>query len=365
MTGGWAAPGFENVAEAFGRTLAGSAGGAAFAAFRGGDPLVDLWGGDRDPVAGEAWAEDTIALAFSGTKGIVSACVLLLVERGLLELDAPVARYWPAFAAGGKEAVLVRHVLSHTAGVPGLRSSFTTDDVPDYERMAAATAAEPPFWPPGERLAYHALTFGWICGELVRRTDGRSVGRFLADEVAEPLGLDLWIGLPVEEEPRVAALVPRSDYALTYLGDEPEPLFAAVYGSDFDVFRWNEEPLRRGEIPGGNAVVTARSLALLYASLGRLLSPETCALATRELSRGRCAVTRRPYAYGAGFELQTELARFGPVADAYGHTGTGGSVHGAWPSRGVAFSYLMTELRPETDDRRGIEILTALVAALG
>jgi CubicO group peptidase (beta-lactamase class C family) len=371
--GGRVEAGFEGVADAFARTLEGSHGGAAFAAVVDGEPVVDLWGGSADEEGGTAWSERTTALLFSGTKGLLATCMLLLVERGLLDLDAPVAGYWPEFAAAGKEGVLVRHVLAHTSGVPGLRLPFTPDDLLDDRRMAAAVAAEAPFWPPGTRLAYHALTFGWLCGELIRRVDGRSAGRFLAEELAAPLGLDLWIGLPPRLEPDVATLVRAPDWGVTYLGEGPEPLLAALYGDLHTGFRWNEPVFHRVEIPAANGIGTARSVARLYGCLARggeldgvrLLAPATVELAHRELSRDLCAVTRRPYAYGAGFELQTELRRFGPVSDAFGHTGSGGSTHGAWPSRRAGFSYLMSELRPESADERGPSVLHALHDAIG
>jgi len=371
--GGRAEPGFEGVAEAFARTLEGARGGAAFAAAVDGRLVVDIWGGAADEEAGRPWAEDTIALLFSGTKGLLATCLLVLVERGLLELDAPVARYWPQFAAGGKERVLVRHALAHTAGVPGLKRRFSHDELLDGRAMTAALADEDPWWPPGARLAYHAFTFGWLGGELIRRVDGRSPGRFLAEEIVSPLRLAAWIGLPESHDQRVARLVPASGYGITYLGDDPEPLLAAVYGNGLGSFRWNEPPFRRVEIAAANGIADARSVARLYGCLAcggeldgvRLLAPGTVALAAHELSRDRCAVTRRPYAYGAGFELQTELARFGPVADAFGHTGSGGSTHGAWPSRRTGFSYLMSELRTEAEDGRGPSVLQALAEALG
>jgi CubicO group peptidase (beta-lactamase class C family) len=365
--------GFERVAEVFERTLDGALGGAAFAAFVDGRPVVDVWGGTSDAVTGRPWDESTAAIVFSGTKGLVAVCMLKLVERGSIELDQPVARYWPEFAAAGKENVLVRHVLSHTAGVPGLRSSFARDDILDSERMTARVAAEPPFWPPGEQLAYHALTYGWICGELIRRTDGRSPGRFLAEEVVEPLGLEAWLGLPDELESRVATLVPRSDFHVTVVGDEPAPLLTALYGRDEGQFNWNDPAFHRVEIPGGNAIATARSMARLYGCLACggaldgvvLLEPETVERGRAELSRGPCAITRRPYAYAAGFELTTELGRLGREPDAFGHTGSGGSTHGAWPSLRTGFSYVMTELRPELADDRGPRLLGALRDALG
>ena len=215
------------------------------------------------------------------------------------------------------------------AALPGLRGGFTADDLLDPVRMSARTAAEAPFWEPGTQVAYHALTYGWLCDGLVRRVDGRSVGRFFAEEVAGPLGLDLWIGLPEEQEGRVARLVPRPTTGSRYLGDEPEPLLEAVYGGILGGgVGWNEPAFHRAEIPGANAIGDARSIARLYACLaqggeldGVRLSPEeTVRRGHAELSRGICAITRRPYAFGVGFELQTELMRFGPPS--HGASGT-------------------------------------------
>jgi CubicO group peptidase (beta-lactamase class C family) len=361
---GRVAPGFERVADEFERTLTGGQ-GAAFAAFAGDEPLVDLWGGLADRDAATPWTEETTQLVFSGTKGLVAVCLLLLIERGAIDLDAPVALYWPEFSAPG---VLVRHIVSHTAGLPGLRRGFRARDVLDGRRMAAELAAEPPFWPAGTRLAYHALTYGWLCGELIRRVDGRSTGRFFADEVAGPLSLELWIGLPAELEPRVARLHRAESYGPTYLGEEPEPLLEAVFGSLLgDEFHWNERAFHEAEIPAANAIGTARSIARLYGSLvagDGPLGPDTIALGRRELSRGDCAVTRRPYAFGVGFELQTDLRTLGPAPAAFGHTGSGGSSHGAWPDEGVGFSYAMNELRPEADDGRAARVLAALHEAV-
>ena len=351
---GRVAPGFEPIAEV---VAAATEGGGAFAAYVDGELAVDLWSTD-------GWQEDSLSLIFSGTKGLVAVCILMLVDRGLIDLDAPVERYWPAFAAAGKRGALVRHALSHTAGVPGLRQGFRVHDALDAQSMAEAVAAEASFWPPGARLAYHAFTFGWICDALVRQTDGRSIGRFFADEVAAPLGLDLWIGLPESEEGRVVELERDESYGVTVVGDEPAPLLGALYGEFLEVFPWNEPELWRAEIPAANAIGTARSIAELYGSLDRVLSPETIERGRGELSRGRCAVTRRPYAFGAGFELQTELAAFGPPETAFGHTGSGGSTHGAWPDERVGFSFLPRRLRAEAEDDRRVLVLRALHAAV-
>jgi CubicO group peptidase (beta-lactamase class C family) len=306
----------------------------AFAAAKDGELIVELG------------RTDVPALIFSGTKGLVAMCMLLLIERGQLELDAAVSGYWPEFR---HRDVLVRHVVSHTAGLPGLRPPPRAEDLLDPERMAERLASEPPIWPAGERLAYHALTFGWLCGELVRRIDGRTVGRFFAEEFARPLDLELWIGLPAEVEPRVARLERAPGYRVA---GEPGPLLEALYGPMLHRFVWNEPAFHAVEIPAANAIGTARSVALLYGRLEKVLRPETIDLGRTELSRGLCAVTDFPYAFGVGFELQTERRSLGPPADAFGHSGSGGSAHGSWPDERVGFSYIPTELRSsETDDR--------------
>jgi len=313
-----------------------------FAATKDGELVVEL-GRTDEP-----------ALIFSGTKGLVAMCLLLLIERGQLDLDVAVSDYWPEFR---HRNVLVRHVVSHTAGMPGLRPPPTEEELLDGEQMAARLAGEPPIWPAGERLAYHALTFGWLCGELVRRIDGRTVGTFFAEEFAQPLDLELWIGLPAEVEPRVARLERAPDYSVV---GEPGPLLEALYGPLLHRFVWNEPAFHAAEIPAANAIGTARSIALLYGRLEEVLRPETILLGRTELSRGVCAVTDLPYAFGVGFELQTERRSLGPPANAFGHTGSGGSAHGAWPDERVGFSYIPTELRSSDTDDRARRLLAEL-----
>lgn len=345
---GTVAAGFEPVAEAFAATLDGAAGGAALAAVVDGEAVVDLWGGD--------FVEDTLVLVFSGTKGVVASALLLLRERGQLDLDDPVARYWPEFGAAGKDGILVRHVLAHTAGVPGLQPPFAAEELLDQAALTERLAAEPAFWPPGTRLAYHGHTFGVICGELIRRIDGRGPGRFVADELAGPLGLEFWIGLPAELEPRVARLVAAPGYGFTYSGGQPPPLLDAIYGSG--TLDFNDPRVHRAEIPSANGIGSARSIARLFGSALLQDAP------IEELSRGTCAVTGRAYAFAQGFELSTELGRLGPARDAFGHTGSGGSTHGAWPSLRTGFSYAPSELRSEMGDERGPELLRTLHACV-
>jgi CubicO group peptidase (beta-lactamase class C family) len=376
--GGWVAAGLEGVADAFASVCAQSRGGCAFAVVADGMFIVDLWGGEADPEMGSAWKDDTIVEFFSASKPLVATCILLLVENGLIGLDEPVQRYWPEFGAQGKERVLVAHVLSHRAGVPGLDRGFPLEDLLDPARMATAVAAEQPLWPAGKQLAYHAYTFGWICGELIRRIDGRPTGQFFADEVARPLGLDVWIGLPGDLETRVAMLVTSSGFELSHFGSgvgkpADDGSFVGGRGQSSASFLWNQQRIRGADIPGANGIGGVRDAARFYGALARggeidgvrLLRPDTVALARHELARGTCQKTGRPYAFGAGFELQTELARFGPPRDAFGHTGAGGSTHGAWPSRRVGFAFSPSELRPEASDDRGTVLLAALDRALG
>lgn len=369
---GRVAAGFDSVTAEFQRQLDESSdAGAAFAAMVDGHAVVDLWGGAAD--AGAPWREDTLQLIFSGTKGLLAVCLLVLLDRAIIDLDAPLNRYWPGCAAAADGRMLVRHVVSHQAGLPGLRRPFAAADLLDGDRMIEFVAREEPFWAPGARLAYHALTFGWLCDGLIRHVDGRSAGRFFADEVAAPLGLELWIGLPSSLLGRVARLRRAADYGLTFRGDEPEPLLETVYGRLLaGEFPWNDPAFPQAEIPAANAIGTARSIARLYGCLARggeidgvrLLSAHAVRLGRTELSRGICAITHYPYAFGVGFELQTELATLGPAAAAFGHTGSGGSSHGAWPVERLGFSYAMNTLRNAERDDRARRLLAALHGSL-
>ena len=328
--------------------------GAAFAAYRDGVLVVDLWGGVADSTSGRPWQSHTLAPILSGTKGLVATCLLVLIERRALHLEAPVARYWPEFAAHGKETVLVRHVVSHTAGLPGIRRrTVTPDHLLDHELMAALLADEAPVWDPGTVLSYHPLTYGWLCGELVRRIDGRTVGAFFADELAAPLELDAWIGLPVAHEEDVARLELEPDWGRTSQTDpdrfRADRVNAATWGNPpiliRDGFDWNSLALHGAGMPGAGGVAHARSMARLYGCLARhgeldgvrVLSPETIAGATRPLARGDDPLTGDPHVYATGFELQTDALPLGPATDGFGHGGAGALCTapgraGAWAS---------------------------------
>jgi len=372
---GAVAPGFEAVREAFADNLrARGELGAAFAVTLDGQPVVDLWGGLADGERGRPWQADTLQVIFSGTKGLVALCLLMLADREALDLDAPVARYWPEFAAAGKGAIRVSDVASHQAGLPALREPVTTDEILDGRRMAELLAAQPVEPDRRAAYAYHPLTFGWLCGELIRRVDGREVGRFLAEEVAAPLGLEVWIGLPPRLEGRVSRLAQSPawgsrvdeaavarDELLDRVRNNP-PLFAA------GAIPWNAPAWHAAQIPGAGGIATARSLARLYGCLARggeldgvrLLRAETLERGRRLLSRRWDPLGEAEQAFGVGFELQTAAGQLGPPPDAFGHRGAGGSVHCAWPSLRIGLSYAMNLMRDDDAvDPRAAALLEA------
>jgi CubicO group peptidase (beta-lactamase class C family) len=372
-TGGFVADGFAEVVAEFQHNFSARGEfGASFAVVQDGELVVDLWGGIADRAAGRPWCADTMQLIFSGTKGLVAICLLMLIERGQLELDAPVGHYWPEFAAGGKADVTVRHVVTHTARLPGFTRPRSISDLLDGRRMAALLAAQPQIDDARASRMYHPLTYGWLCGEIVRRVDGRSVGRFFADEVARPLELELFIGLPAEFEARVSRLELADTWGMA-TGTVFDPavsardeLTAMVWANPpiwtSAAFPWNSRPFHEAEVPAVNGIGTARAIASLYGNLDRLLSPATLVLGSAVLEQRHDPVLDEEQCFGVGFELQTTNKPFGPPTDAFGHTGAGGSVHGRWPAQRIGFSYAMNLMRDDqlTGDARPRALLDAL-----
>jgi CubicO group peptidase (beta-lactamase class C family) len=372
---GIVAPGYEEVAEAFTANFERGEVGAAFAAYVDGEPVVDIWGGLADSGRGVEWREDTLIGVFSGTKGMVAVCLLLLIERGQIELEVPVCRYWPEFAAAGKEGILVRDVVCHQAGLPGLTTPVSAEEATDYVRMAALLAAQPSIREPQEGPIYHAMTFGWLCGELIRRVDGRSVGRFFAEEVAAPLGLEIWIGLPERLEPRVAVLELSAGFGElgSLVERDIDPVGWSIWANPprYHDLAHNDRRWHAAEIPATSGIAAARSLARLYGCLAnggeidgvRLLAEETI-----ERGRRRLSVGRDPYlgeiAFATAFELQADPTGTTLPPDEFGHSGAGGSVHGAWPSLRTGFSYSQNMLHTlDGLDPRAEALLVALHAA--
>lgn len=371
--GGFTAEGFERVVEVFNENFATRKDtGSAFAAVVDGQLAVDLWGGVADRRTARPWTGDTVTVMHSGTKGVVATALLLLVQRGQLDLSAPVSAYWPEFAVRGKGSVTVAMLAAHAGGVPGLESPIVLADLQDPSRIAAMLAAQAPMVPVGAP-SYHALTFGWLCDEIIRRVDGRSTGRFVADEIAEPLGLDLRISMRADDilTSRMSYLERASDYQLTaMLSPRPDPRLAYVYGLLGSVIERMDDPeVLALEIPAANGVASSRAMARLYGTLacggGGLLDPTVLAVGTTVASEGNDPLSGRPLRFGpTGFELAHTPSALGPPDDAFGHTGAGGTSFGAWPSLRTGFAYSSNMMRPEPNDGRARALLDALHAAL-
>ncbi|HEX9258067.1 MAG TPA: serine hydrolase domain-containing protein [Acidimicrobiales bacterium] len=379
---GRAEPGFERVREAFAANFSkGTEVGAAFCVYKDGRPVVDIWGGVADEATGRPWEEDTTVLVFSTTKGATAVCANLLVQRGELDLDAPVVEYWPEFGAHGKDKVPVRWLLSHRAGVAAVPRGLTVEDVVAWDPVIDALADAEPDWPPGARHGYHALTYGWLVGEVVRRVSGETLGTFFRNEIAEPLGLDFWIGLPEAEEGRVAPLVvmPMIDFA--WFPEHMRELLEAIAGPESLLMRslgvgpfppdlYNSRQVRAAEIPAANGVTTARSLARMYASLigevdgTRILSDATVAQARTTESEGPDAVLFVPMRFGLGFMLHGGFISMYQHGG-FGHYGAGGSVGLAVPEAGLAIGYVMNRMDPGlTGDPRTQALFDAVRACV-
>lgn len=369
--------GFEAVADAFAANLArGDEIGASCCVYRDGFPVVDIWGGWADRESQRPWGRDTVSLTFSATKGAAAICALRLVDQGRLDLDSPVAQYWPEFAACGKDTILVRWLLSHRAGLPEVVGDLTMEEVFAWDPVVDALAAQAPSWEPGTKHGYHMRSFGWLVGELVRRVSGApSFGAYLASEVCGPLDLELWVGFPGSERGRLALLYPppaeqHADID-AFLGGE---FSRRVVHGPSDLFyyddRWNDPALQRAEIPSSNGIGNARAFARMYAALlgevdgHRLLHPDTVEMARQVQSAGPDAVVLFETRFGLGFALPP---MFGPSVEdpVFGHPGAGGSVAFADPATGLAFAYVANKMvMGAIGDRRSADLIAAMYGSL-
>ncbi|MCX4778891.1 serine hydrolase domain-containing protein [Streptomyces sp. NBC_01264] len=381
---GVVAEGFEPVRDAFVRNfqVLGDR-GAAVSVYRDGRKVVDLWGGTKDAEGTEPWAEDTAQIVRSATKGVAAAVPLLLQQRGLLDLDAPVSSYWPEFKAGGKERTRVRDLLAHRAGVPALDRGLTVAEAADGVTGPRAIAAQRAFWEPGTEHGYHAQTFSWLLSELVLRATGRSLGGILAEEIAEPLGLDFWIGLPESEEHRVGRVAPvdppesagtlrtRPKRNVSAAYADPDSLTRRAFAAIDPLPDENDPAYRAAELPASAGIGTARALARFYAATigvveggARIFTPATTALAGKEFSSGPDRVLVVNTRFGPGYMLHGPASPLLSPAS-FGHPGRGGSLAFADPEAGIGFGYVTNgHAKSVTADPRAQALVRAVRSAL-
>lgn len=372
--------------------------GAAVAVIVGGQAVVDLWGGWANAGRSRAWREDTVVNAFSVGKPFAALCVLVLASRGQLELDAPVARYWPEFAAEGKEGVTVRQVLGHRAGLAAIERELPEGALYQWEAVTGALARQRPWWTPGEGHGYHVHTFGFLVGEIVRRVAGESVGSFLRREIAEPLGADVGFGLAAGERGRRAQYVfdappserePRAELASRRATAPRSPAQARLYERAYlnppgatGLGTVNTAAWMDAELPSANLHADGRGIARVYSALlgdmpmsgtpalragagGGIVDRDVLREATSEASAGVDRVLGRPSRFGLGFQLTQPERPLGPNAQSFGHFGAGGSVGFADPEAGVAFAYVMNRGGPQWQDPRNRALVEAVYEALG
>ncbi|MFI8088549.1 serine hydrolase domain-containing protein [Streptomyces sp. NPDC086080] len=377
---GTVAEGFEPVREAFARNFdrLGERGGAV-AVYRDGRRVVDLWAGAKDVDGGAApWRRNTAQVVRSATKGVAAAVLLLLHQRGELDLDAPVAAYWPEFKAHDKERLLVRHVLSHRAGLPVLDHPLTLAEAADPRRAAEALAAQAPAWEPGRDHGYHALTYGWLLDELVRRLTGRGSGEWIASEIAGPLGLDLWVGLPDAQAHRVGtvgriegpepsgALRARPKRSVSDAYADRSSLTRRAFAAISPYPDQNDPAFHAAALPAAGGIATADGLARFYASLIgqvdgiRLFDPATVERARAEESAGPDRVLVVGTRFGLGYMLHGSACPF-LAPGSFGHPGRGGSLGFADPESGIAFGYVTNGFRRTvTADPRAQALIRAV-----
>lgn len=352
---------FEAVKEAFAALFADpQQRGGALCIQIGGETVLDLWTGVADKDGQQAWQTDTLVNLFSCTKTFAAVAALQLVAEGKLALDAPVAQYWPEFAAAGKQAITLRQLLSHQAGLPALRELLPAEALYDWQAMTAALAAEQPWWTPGTGHGYAAITYGWLIGELLRRVDGRGPGESIVARTAQPLGLDFHIGLDDDEFYRVAHVSrikgdmgdAAAQRLLKCMFTEPESMTTRAFANPPSIMTSTNKPeWRRMQQPAANGHGNARSLAGFYSGLlsGKLLAPEWLAELRREHCQGLDKTLLTETRFGLGCMLdqpQVANATYGLGPQAFGHPGAGGSVGFADPQRDVAFAFVTNSLGP-------------------
>jgi CubicO group peptidase (beta-lactamase class C family) len=352
--------------------------GASVCVTLDGATVVDLWGGTADGTLEQPgqtpWTRNTITNVWSTTKTMTALCALMLADRGELDLHAPVARYWPEFKAGGKEGVTVANLMSHTAGLSGWQERMQPEDLYDWDLACARLAAQEPWWEPGTASGYHAITQGYLVGEVIRRVDGRTVGRFFADEVAGPLGADFHIGLAAEHDARVAKVIPPPPLDAQLAGVDPDSIaMRTMTNPPISAEQSWDEAWRRAEIPAAGGHGNARSVARAQSVLAcggeldgvRLLSAAGSEAVLEEQSNGPDLVLGVPLRFGIGYGLMTPEIPLSPNPRSYFWGGWGGSLVVVDLDARLCVAYVMNRMGEGTlGDTRGINVLFAAYGAL-
>ncbi len=361
-------PPFEPVRTAFDAALVnGEELGARFTVVRAGEVVLDLWGGHADREKTRPFDDATLTPVFSVTKALAAILMARLVDQGKLAYDQTVASVWPAFAAAGKDAITIEQMLSHQAGLPGFLEPMEPSDWFDWDLICGKLAAMAPMWPPGTASGYHAVTYGYLAGEVFRRVDGRTMGRALADDIAGPLGLDLFIGLPESEDGRVAELQrPKAFPKFGKLNDAVRAAFLTKWASPGGR---GSEVWRRAEIPSANGHATALGLATLMDVManggGDLLSPSGVEALSRQRIVGDDLVLPFHISWGAGVMRNQGLNLYGPGQETFGHSGWGGACCLADPERRLGMAYVMNKQSSDLiGDARARRLIEAAYACL-
>ncbi|MBL6851932.1 MAG: beta-lactamase family protein [Alphaproteobacteria bacterium] len=374
--GGFVHDGFEEVRKVFqGHFDTGQDVGASVCVTKNGETVVDLWGGYADAARTKPWVKDTIINVYSTTKTMTALTALLLADRGLIDFKAPVARYWPEFAANGKANVTVAHLMSHSAGLSGWKEPITKADLYDWEKATSLLAAQAPFWEPGTAAGYHAMTQGYLVGEVIRRVTGKSIGRVFREEIAEPLNADFWIGLPAPEDHRVAELIPPPPGEA--VGDQPTSLNELTHNMasnpGIDVGETKTRAWRGAEIPAAGGTGNARSVAEIHTILanggvarGKRFMSEAGVRKALELQvEGTDKVMNIPARFGLGFGLAGGAVPL-PNPNTIYWGGYGGSIILIDMDAHTTIAYVMNVMHgTTTGDMRGFGLAMAAWDALG
>lgn len=394
-------PRFERVAAEFERNFQERGEiGASICVTVAGETMVDLWGGSANPAANMPWEEDTLCMIWSATKGATALCAHMLAARGLLDLDAPVTRYWPEFGQAEKEFIPVKMLLNHQCGLPAFTEPVPPGGFFDWDWMVSALARQEPLWTPGSKQGYGGFTFGWLAGEVIRRVSGKSVGAFFREEVAQPLGLDFWIGLPEEYESRTATIFPAdppapgepvSPMTLAILTDQTSLQAMVLFntggymlpGSD-GVFGFNTRAAHAAEIPAAGGITNARGLAGMYLPLANGGNAKGVTFVSRENLVRMGAVSSSvsidqaalvPIRFTLGYAKATDNRRVPGCTkedslilseEAFGHPGFGGAIGFADPAAHLSFGYAMNRMGPGVGlNDRGQSLVDAAYLSLG